>query len=149
MESQGLKVKKRWSCSLRQCWVGLARSQTVRQQLDEAVRVREAAVKASVKDRYDTRHHTAPRHLAEGDAVFVQQASGATERATVLEANAHEATVETEGGAVQRRHLDQVKPCRATPASADTEVPMPVQEATDVTTRRSDRAKKQPDRLNL
>ena len=66
-------------------------------ELDEAVRVREAAVKASVKDRYDTRHHTAPRHLAEGDAVFVQQASGATERATVLEANAHEATVETEG----------------------------------------------------
>lgn len=79
------------------------------EELDEEVRLREAAAKAAVKMQYDNRHHAAARDLQVGDAVFVQQPSGATDKATVLTSNQHEVTIKTEAGAVQRRHLDRFK----------------------------------------
>jgi len=56
------------------------------EDVDDEVRTRESATKASVKEGYDKRHHAHPRDLAPEMSVFVQQPSGATDRGVVLQA---------------------------------------------------------------
>ena len=121
--------------------------------LGEEVRLREATAKAAVKESYDTRYHTASRPLAVKSAVFVQQPSGATERATVITASPHDAIIETEDGSVQRRHLDRLLPRHITTIPKHSEPVSPVAdcgvEPTSDCLRRSGRTRKPRSVLDL
>ncbi|XP_065189665.1 uncharacterized protein LOC135820276 [Sycon ciliatum] len=96
-------------------------------EIDEEVRERDAQHKAASKVNFDAAHQAKSRTLVPGQAVFVKQPSGSTEKATIVTATPHDAVITTEEGVTFRRHLDrlQVDPTEvvATATPLDSAVP--------------------------
>ena len=87
--------------------------------LDEEVRQADARAKAATKAMYNAQHRGQVKQLVPGQAVFVKQPSGATEKATVISATPHDATILTESGSQFRRHLDRLQPDPSEPSLQD------------------------------
>ena len=86
--------------------------------LHDDIQSRDAVAKAVAKQHYDSHHHVAEKVVSAGDTVFVKQPSGATDKAHVECATAHDVVVATDAG-TQRRHLDRVLPTPATNPTDD------------------------------
>ena len=87
--------------------------------LDEEVRQADARAKAATKAMYDAQHRVQVKQLVPGQAVFVKQLHGATEKATMISATPHNATILTESGSQFRRHLDRMQPDPSEPSLQD------------------------------
>ena len=97
------------------------------EEIDEEVRECDAQHKAASKVTFDAAHQAKSRTLVPGQAVFVKQPSGSTDKATIVTATPHDAVITTEEGVTFRRHLDrlQVDPTEvvATATPLDSTVP--------------------------
>ena len=93
------------------------------EELDDDVREHEAKAKATAKANFERRHVMGERTLQAEQSVLVRQPDGSCQKATVITANAHEATVTTAHGVTQRRHIDRIQIAPSATASAAEGIP--------------------------